>query len=397
MNTLLLTRDFPPEGGGIARALGELARHADPARFAVSTGSVPDAEGWDAACPVPVDRVGVPVERLRTLTGLLRWGWRADRLARRQRPAFLWAGNVKPAGHVARWLGRRRGIPYGLVVYGHDLERLARQAAADPVKHRRAAELLWEAAGTVAISHWTARRFTALAAELGVERAGARVRVVPLGVDAHRFHPGAADAGVRARLGLDQRPWLLTVARLKWHKGIDTALRVVQALAAAGLDVGYAVAGEGPDAEALRARAARMDLADRVRWLGRVPEADLPALYASATVYLGLSRQEGEEVEGFGLSLLEAQASGVPVVAGRSGGTEDAVHHGVTGFLTDPRSDLAARPLVEALLRDPSRAGVLGAAGRARMLREFTWERVAADLAAAAGEFSRGWAGPAGR
>lgn len=393
---LLLTYDFPPMLGGIARALGEIARHAE-GRIRVSTGQVDGWEAWDQASGLPVDRLAVPSRRLKTLPCLVRWGLHADRLVRQHHPAFLWAGNVKPAGHVARWVGGRRGLPYGLIVYGLDLQLIARQAAADPARRRRAAALLWDAAGTVAISHWTASRFTALAGELGVADAARHLRVVPPGVDAARFHPGASTAALRDRYGLVDRPWLLTVARLMPHKGIDTGLDVLQALRAAGHEVGYMVAGTGPDAERLRRKADRLGVAADVRWLGRVPEEDLPGLYGAATVYLGLSRQEGDEVEGFGLSLLEAQACAVPVVAGLEGGTEDAVTHGVTGFLVDPGTEVAAVRTVAALLADRSRARVLGLAARARVEREFGWPRVVRELAEAAAAFRGGRGARAGR
>ncbi|MFN8646653.1 MAG: glycosyltransferase [Gemmatimonadales bacterium] len=395
MSALLLARDFPPEGGGIARLLGEVARHAPAGALTVCTGRFPESAAFDAGIATPVVRVGVACDRLRTLPGLARWAWRADRLARRA--DFLWAGNVKPAGHVARWVGQRRGLPYGLMVYGLDLQRLARQAAADPARRRRAAALLWDAAGTVAISRWTASRFTALAEELGVADAARHLRVVTPGVDTARFRPGATAAALRDRCGLDHRPWLLTVARLMPHKGVDTGLEVLQALRAAGHDVGYAVAGTGPDAGRLQRKAADLGVAAHVRWLGRVPDEDLPGLYGAAAVYLGLSRREGDEVEGFGLSLLEAQACGLPVVAGREGGTEDAVTHGVTGFLVEALTEVAAVRVVAELLADRSRRRVLGEAARARAEREFGWPRVVRDLAAAAEAFRAGRGARGGR
>ena len=176
---------------------------------------------------------------------------RARALARSWHPEFLWAGNLKPAGHVARWLGGRQRLPYGLIVYGLDLQLLARQAASDGSRNRRGAAILAGAAGTVAISHWTASRFCDLARALGVEAATRRLRVVPLGVDTVRFHPGLPSEAVRARYGLDGRPWLLTVARLERHKGIDRGWSCCRRVARGGLDVGYTVAGEGPARPAL--------------------------------------------------------------------------------------------------------------------------------------------------
>lgn len=394
---LLLAYDFPPIGGGIARALGEIARHAPAGSLTVSTGRMPGSEGFDAGCPAPVDRVPVPSERLRTWYGLAAWSWRARSLARERGAEFLWAGNLKPAGHVARHVGRRQDLPYGLIVYGLDVQLLLRQAEEQPARRRRAAGIVGDASGAVAISHWTASRYCELARALGVPAAAERLRVVPPGVDGERFRPGLGSETIRLRYGLDRRPWLLTVARLQRHKGVDRGLEVLRWLRQQGLDLGYAIAGEGPARPELERKAEELGVAPHVRWLGPVPEADLPALYGAATVYLGLSRQEGPQAEGFGLALLEAQASGVPVVAGAGGGTVDAVTHGVTGFVVETRDEFPAGQSVQALLLDPARARVMGAAGRARVEREFSWSRVAQGLDAAAAAFRAGWASRAGR
>ncbi len=385
---LLLVHDFPPIGGGVARAMGELARHAGPGRLIVSTGRVEGSDAFDAGCGSRVDRVAVPSGRLRHLTGLVRWGLRARALARESGSDFLWAGNLKPAGHLARWIGAREGLPYGLIVYGLDLHRIGWQASRSRVKRHVARGIIGRAAGTVAISGWTADRFRTLAHELGIPQAGDRVRVVRLGVDTERFRPSPDRVALRRRLGLaGTRQWLLTVARLVPHKGVDVALRLVAELARAGIDLGYLVAGDGPERAALERQGEALGIAHRVRWLGSVPEADLAALYAAADLYVGLSREEGPQVEGFGLSLLEAQASALPVVAGRSGGTADAVADGVSGVLVSPNDLPAILAVTRALLEDEARGRALGAAGRQRAEREFGWDRVLDDLAMAAAAF----------
>ncbi len=388
---LLLVHDFPPIGGGIARAMGELARHAAPGRLIVSTGQESGSERFDASVSSKIDRLDVPSERLRHITGLARWAMRARALARHNTVRFVWAGNLKPAGHIARWLAARDRLPYGLLVYGLDLNRIRLQAQRSPMKRRVARGIIGSAAGTVAISGWTAERFRELALELDLPDAAGRVRVVPLGVDTSRFRPDPARLALRERLGLGGRDrWALTVARLVPHKGIDVALEVVAALTRAGHDLGYAVVGEGPDRQALEGRAASLGIADRVRWLGGLPDEALPGCYAAADLYLGLSREEGPQAEGFGLALLEAQASGLPVVAGRSGGTADAVADGRTGLLVPPTEVPAVIAAARLLLDDRVRALAMGAAGRERAEREFAWERVLGDLDASAAAFIAG-------
>src|SRR6185295_19547685 len=93
-------------------------------------------------------------------------------------------------------------------------------------------------------------------------------------------------------------------------------------------DLGYAVVGSGDYLATLERLSRSLGVADRTRFLTRVPNADLPALYNCGEVYLGLSRLLDERVEGFGISLVEASASGLPVIAGNSGGVSDAVRDG---------------------------------------------------------------------
>jgi phosphatidyl-myo-inositol dimannoside synthase len=206
------------------------------------------------------------------------------------------------------------------------------------------------------------------------------VRVVPLGADAAFFRPGLDPHEVRARYGLEPGRWLLSVARLTRHKGIDTALQALARLAPRYPDLRYAVVGTGEEHGALAAEARQLGVADRVRFLSDVPDRDLPGLYNSATIYLGVSRLMEQRVEGFGISLAEASACGVPVIAGRSGGIPEAVRDGETGLLVDAEQVEAVSAAVERLLRDEALRARLGAAGRRAVESHYNWDRVARDL-----------------
>jgi phosphatidylinositol alpha-1,6-mannosyltransferase len=317
--------------------------------------------------------------------GLLRWA-RVARTVAEEPPgaAFVWVGNVKPAGYVARWLRARAGIPYGLMVHGLDLGLLREQTRRSVRKRVLAQTIIANAAGTVANSHWTAERFRALATELDLPGAASRIRVIPLAADPTRFCP----AGSRYDLGTGR--WLLTVARLVPHKGVDTAIAALATLLPRLPDLSYAVAGDGPDRQRLGRLAEHLGVAGRVRFLGAVPEERLPALYRAADLYVGLSREEGAEAEGFGLALVEAQACGVPVVAGRSGGIPDSVQDGVSGILVPPGDALGAARSIDDLLRDPGRRAAMGGAGRRGVEERLNWERVVRELGLAAEAFRAG-------
>jgi phosphatidyl-myo-inositol dimannoside synthase len=377
---LLLTYDFPPIGGGIARMMGELAQHYPPGSLLVSTGSVPGSDELDRRLPNRVDRIAVESRRLRTLQGLARWCGRADALARSAGPEFAWCGNLKPAGYPAKWVRARRGVPYGIFLYGTELLLLRDRLSRSSMKRRVARSLLGSASVLVAISRWTADLCRSTLAELGLDPERFDIRVVPLGTDPERFRPGVDPADVRARYGLEKGRWLLTVARLAAHKGIDTGLRVLAELRDEEPDLRYAVVGSGIKLAELRQLAEELGVAARVRFLTDVPDRDLPGLYNVAELYLGVSRPVELMAEGFGISLSEASACGLPVIGGSAGGIPDAVRDGETGLLVDGADAGAVVSAVRRLLADAELARRLGAGGRRAVETYYNWDRVAADV-----------------
>jgi phosphatidyl-myo-inositol dimannoside synthase len=378
---LLLTYDFPPMGGGIARMMGQLAKSYRPETLIVSTGSYPGSVEADSSLANKVDRVAVPSRRLRTLQGLVAWSRRAGALAASSQPEFVWCGNLKPAGYPARWVRQRLGTPYGILHYGTDLLLLQRSIRKSPIKRGTARALIGSAAVLVAISEWTRQLCLTILEELGLDPDEKEVRTLPLGTDPEHFRPGIDPSSVRARYGLDGRRWLVSVGRLTPHKGIDTGLRVLSRLRERYPDLAYAVVGSGEQLSELQAMASALNVADRVRFLTEVPDRDLPGLYNCAEVYLGLSRLLPDRVEGFGISLVEAAACGVPAIAGRTGGIPDAVRDGETGLLVDPERPEEIRSALCSLLDDRDRAARLGMAGRRAVETYFNWNRVAGELA----------------
>ena len=170
------------------------------------------------------------------------------------------------------------------------------------------------------------------------------------------------------------------MARLVGHKGVDTGLRVLAALRQAFPDLRYAIVGSGPMQVQLETLARDLGVEQLVRFLTGVPDEDLPALYNSAEIYLGLSRAEGLLMEGFGISLVEASACGIPVVGARQGGIPDAVREGETGLLVDSTDLPAIVEVVRSLLENQELARRLGLEGRRAVETYFNWDRVTAEV-----------------
>ncbi len=377
---LLLAYDFPPIGGGIARWMAELAKRYPAGSLVVSTGQCGDSSDVDAGFPNRVDRLGIPSRRLRTIQGILLWSRRVAVLARSTDAEFIWCGNIKPAAYPAKWTMERTGVPFGILLHGGDLLILQHQIHQSAVKRTTAAALLSSAAVLVANSEWTRDRCLIVRSELELDVPSDRVRVVPLGADPAFFGPGLDTREVRERYGLDDGRWLLSVARLTRHKGIDTALQALARLSPRHPDLRYVVVGDGEERQALEDEARGLGVAGRVRFLTDVPDRDLPALYNCAEIYLGVSRLMEQRVEGFGISLAEASACGIPVIAGRSGGIPAAVRDGETGLLVDAEGVDAVAEAIGRLLDDAGLRARLGAAGRRSVESHYNWDRVTTDL-----------------
>lgn len=211
------------------------------------------------------------------------------------------------------------------------------------------------------------------------ERYGIEPKVVYNGVDLELFSPeGRGDSDVLRQLGLqpptEASPAILYVGRLIRWKGVEYLIQAIPKLVPSTTRVW--IAGEGPYRETLEKLAIELGVADRIAFLGKVEQSDLAALYRTCSFLVATSFVN----ETFGMALCEAMACGAAVVATRFGGFREVVVNGETGLLSRPQDpeDLAAR--MNTLLADPELARKMGAAGRRRVLAEFSWSAVADRL-----------------
>ena len=211
------------------------------------------------------------------------------------------------------------------------------------------------------VSRYTRRRF---ASAFGPHAA---LEYLPPGVDAQRFRPDtAARAELRTRYRLGERPLVVCVSRLVPRKGQDMLIRALPAIRAKVNGAAVAIVGGGPYQATLRRLAQRTGVAEHVVFTGAVPWGELPGHHAMADVFAMPCRTRGAglDVEGLGIVFLEASATGVPVVAGQSGGAPETVRDGETGYVVDGRSVAEIGAAVTRILRDPDLSARMGAAGR---------------------------------
>ena len=379
--TFLLTDEFPPIQTGVARLMGEIARRYPKGELVVSTGQHRDSLETDSRYGAAVDRLPISSKGLKTLPGLLFWSRRTATLARTHKPRFIWTDSVRPGGYPAKWAHERLGVPYGVLVHGGDLLTELHRIHHFTFARKTIRALLKSAAAVVANSQWTREQAQKVLRELGLDPQAENVRVVPLGTDPQQFRPGLDTRDVRDRYRLNGETWVLSVARLEPYKGIDVSLQAVARLRKQGVPVGYCVVGVGKKRAEFKKLAASLGIADAVRFVGSVPDGDLPALYNSAAAYLGVSRKtDRSRVEGFGIALAEASACWLPVIAGKSGGLAEAVQDGETGFVVEPDDPDAVATALQRVLADQLLARRLGQAGRKAVETYYNWDRVIKDL-----------------
>jgi phosphatidylinositol alpha-1,6-mannosyltransferase len=378
---LFVTQDYAPDLGGMARRHVELCRRFgddDQSVMSVSTVGAKDAAAFDARESYLIHRQPFPFERANRLSNQMRW---AQWLTSKRAPEFdvLHCGNIRPVGYAIRWTSRKLHTPYLVYVNGGDLLRERVKTARSALKRRTAQSILGNAAGIVATSKWVAELTSSVMAQVGIE-SPPPVAALDLGTDPARFHPSRDTGALRRRWGVGDSPIIITVARLVPHKGQDMGIRALAQLSRDFPDLRYILVGEGHDELRLRALARELGVFEKVGFVGPMRDDELPEAYATSTIYLGASRVDKEiNVEGFGISFLEAGASGVPSVAGDSGGVRSAVRDGETGIVVPPTDPDAIADALRSLLVNPERRTAMGRAARRAVETHYNWDRVARD------------------
>jgi glycosyltransferase involved in cell wall biosynthesis len=359
-NILMFIPEFPPIGGGAGNASANLAREMarqghQVTLMTVRFGDFPREEVWEGVriLRVPalrrrLDRSGA-VEQLTFIAAGLWEGWK---FARRAHPDAVVAFFGVPSGAIAWVLKKRFSIPYVVSMRGGDVPGF--RPYNFRLYHRLIApflRLIWRDADAL-VANSQGLRALALAFSPNAE-----ILVIPNGVDLDAYAPAP-----RAW----SPPRILSVGRVVYQKGLDVAMRALSELR--DMAWSWTIAGDGSARASLEAAAQEAGIAERIHFAGWQEKDALRALYREANLFLFPSRDEGMPN-----AVLEAMASGLPVVATNIAGNEELVVPGETGILVPSDDAEALRNGLETCLEDESLRKRMGRAGRRRVEESYSW------------------------
>lgn len=369
---LVITELFLPTKGGTAVWFDEVYQRIGGKEIHIVTKDVEGGKEYDKTHKNTVHRVKLKRHwwlRPESLAMYLKLFFTALKVALSHKIDVVHAGRVLPEGLVG-WLIAII-IRRPLVIYAHGEEITT-----------------WRQSGKFKVMRFTYRhsdkiiansRFTRNELEkIGIN--SERIMNISPGVNSERFKPMKSTQvqDLKESIGLNlKQKLILSVGRLSRRKGFDQVIKSIMPLRKKGLDVHYALIGIGEDKDYLQKLAEDEHVSPFVHLLGHVSMDDLPRWHNAADIFMMPNREINGDVEGFGMVFIEAAACGKPSIAGRSGGTGDAVINEKTGFLVNGNDGHEIVEFAYKILSDDVLANKLGQNGFLNATENYSWQVIA--------------------
>ncbi len=297
MKTLLITLEFPPQKGGVANYLADLV---DDDTIVLSPHNQKFFVSWLWPHWLPLLFI-------------------VKKIIKKEKIEKIEVGQILPIGTVALYFKKRFNIPYRLYTYGMDVTFAMR-------KLKLLKKILDNAEEIITISNFTKQKLlTAGADENKIKIIEPQAHITP-----DKFKLSAEEIEeFKKKYNLANKKIILTVGRLVSRKGQDTVIHCLPKIPEAI----YLIIGKGEDRTRLEQLAKDNQVADRVIFTGELTDKEIAVAYTVCDVFVMLTREEGDDFEGYGIVYKEAQSFGKPTIAGRAGGASEAV--GGNGVLVD--------------------------------------------------------------
>lgn len=373
MKTLLLSDIFPPKTGGSGRWFWEIYSRLARDKYLIAAGEDPRQLEFDRTHDLAIARLPLTMRQwgVRSWSGLSGyWGAtaRLKRLIRKHDVRMIHCGRVLPEGVMALALKWRLGVKYLAYVHGEDVA-----TALESREHAFLVRRVLAGAELLIANSKNTRRI--LCDQWQVPER--KVRVLYPGVDTTRFVPEPCDERMRSELGWGNRPVVLTVGRLQKRKGHDQMIRAVRQLRDEFPRLLYVAIGDGEERAELERIIDAEGLRENVQLVGETDDRRLIGSYQQCDLFILPNRQVNQDIEGFGMVLLEAQSCGKPVIAGASGGTSEAMQAPETGRIAACETPDGIVLVVAELLRDRALRKAMGQRGREWVTSNFDWSALA--------------------
>lgn len=370
MKTLIITLEYPPQIGGIASYVQNFIEHTKNEELVVYAPDVLGAKDYDKNNNLKVYR-GRPYWRF----CWPRWGrllWDVWHIVKKEKVDKIYVHHALPVGYVAEIIKKFKKIPFTVFFHGTDLELGMKFKKNKLKKICRSAEKI------VVNSLFLKEK---ILSNLDKNLAEKIIVLYPCPSDIF-FTPVSEDKKkkLQSQLALGGKKVILTVARISDGKGYPHFLSILPEILKKIPNLVWVIVGDGPKKQAIMEQVQKNNLHNIVRFVGSVPHSELPVFYQSADLFVMLTHKDETTEEGWGTVFLEAASSGLPVVAGRAGGVEEAVQTGVTGYVFDVNKKNEIILNVINLLSDDNLSQLMGEQGKKRVQTEFVWDKQILNL-----------------
>lgn len=362
---LIITLEFPPTIGGIATYVHDLAASLQNNQVVVLAPEAKDAKDWDALQRYKIIRKKMLFSPF-IWPRWIKLYFLVKNIVKTEKIDILMIHHALPVGYVGIILRKR--LPFLLFSHGTDIVAGSRTKW----KKLMMAKVVESAEQIIFNSVSLRTRFLNMFP--GYEEKSLTLYPCPEHIF---FTPPDASAveSLRDKYALRGKQVLLTISRITAGKGFMHLVRMMPEILQKNPNLVWLIVGDGNQRTEMMKEIQQLYLQNIVRYVGQVPHADLPAFYAVADLFVLLTHPEGGTEEGLGLVFLEAGAAGLPIVAGKSGGVDEGVHHGETGYVFDVLTEqLEIMQAILALLADAKKRLDMGVKGKEFVRGKFDWK-----------------------
>ncbi len=372
--TLFITKYFPPMIGGAIRWYEEVYKRYPSGKSFILTQEYGNYQSFDINYQAAVVRTkewGDPSIHPKFLDKYKMIYKAAKKIVISEDIELLHADNNIPAGVIALLLSKRLGLNYIMYAHGEEIvlfQHFFPEKYVSPYVYRHARAVIANSSFTVN-----------LLKNIGVR--SENIHLIHPGVDTDHFRPDLDVSSLREKFNLQDKKIVITISRLQERKGQDYVIRAMSLVLKEVPNAHYIIVGDGEERERLEGLVKDQSLEPYVSFVGCVSEEELPYYYNLADVFILANRiTSTDDVEGFGMVFIEANACEKPVIGGRTGGAIDAIIEGKTGLFVDPKDEKDIAEKIIYLLKENNKAAELGRNGRKRAVRDFQWDSIASRI-----------------